>query len=319
MRIARLLFAAALFAATPVGAQTAGDNPVAQVGSWMTRFSTASTEPSAAAATCFPQISASMSRMHDAASAQVALREVRPCSQRIRDGYRKLEASLATMETLPASIEAVSGFNSSRFIADQRRLVLGMIAYLDDIDRLIAAVAANDRAVAMPLVGKVRAGGALVADNMILQARMQQSASRLAFPRAMIELRIILAEAAKLANTGTPTPGGLAIGSDLHALSGRATAATKQIGEGWASDRAMLAKLSGGRRSQLDGVIAAGGEMVSRSSQIGTGIADTLEKASARKILPIGELMTLIGELNRYEAELIKTGQNFAATLQTIG
>lgn len=320
--IARLLLAAALFAAAPAGAQTAGngDSAVAQVGNWLARFAAASVEPSNAATICFPQISAAMSKLRDPASAQAAAREVGPCVGRIRDGYRKLETTLAKLEPLPASIEAASSFNSAKFIADQRGLAVKMVAYLDDIDRLIAAVAANDNAAARPLALKVRAGGALVVDSMILQARMQQSSSRLELARTMIELRIILAEAARLSNTGTPTPGGLSIGSDLRALAVRATTATKALGPSWAHDQALLKKMTGGRsNSQLDGVVAAGGEMAARSGQIGTEIAAALEKASANQVLSINDLMALMGELNRYEAELIKTGQSFAATLQTIG
>jgi hypothetical protein len=314
----RLLLAPVLLAQAAALAQPAYD-PAAEVGAWAAGFIEAVSEPNIVAARCAPAMNAALASMRDSASARAAMVKVRPCGEQIRSAYAGVNAKLDGLHPLPPEIEAKTGFSSARFIADQRRLAAATTAYVDDLNRFIDAMAAGDRAALPGLLARVRTGGGSLMDASILMLRLQQSASRLAFVRRAMELRIVLAEAAKGLLVAVPTAAGLPVGNTMRVLAGRARAAVPAARMAWQEDRVILTRLSGHETSSVTRVLAAGGQLTEDMLSRGDRLATLLDAAGRRPVLPHLEAQRLATELNNLELDMLRSGQAFATALQAEG
>jgi hypothetical protein len=315
---ARLLLVPALLAAAPAGAQTATADPLAVVGTWVGKFAAISAEPASAAATCGPQLGNAVGAARDAATARAAVTQIRPCMDQIRGAYRRSAEALAQFGPVPAEIQAVAPFDMARLVEEQRKQFVAATAYLDDLDGFLVKMGANDRAGAMQLFPKLRAGGAALVDGAILQLRAYKGVGRFGFSNNALELRIVIAEATKLPMTGAASRAGFAIGGGFAALAPRARAAAAAIRTSWERDKTVLRALVGGDAA-MEQLIGPATPMVEGLAVSGEEIAAALQHAGAKPVVPVAELMVLLNELNRQELILAKSIQNFAQTLQTIG
>lgn len=316
--LARLLLVPALLAAAPAGAQTAPADPLATVGSWVGKFAAISAEPTVAAAACGPQLGNAVGAARDAATARTAVTQIRPCLERIRGAYRRSAESLARFGPAPAEVQAVAPFDMDRLIEDQRRQFVAALGYMDNLEAFLATMVANDRAGAARLLPRVRSGGAALVDGTILQLRAYQGVARFGFTRNAIELRIVVAEATKLPMTGAASQTGFAIGGGLNALAPRARAAAAAARTSWERDKASLRALVGGDAA-MEKLIGPATPMVENIAGSGDQIAAALQRAGAKPVVPVADMVALMNELNRHEITVAKSIQNFAQTLQTIG
>lgn len=313
----RLLLAPALLAHAAAFAQPATD-PAAEVGRWAAGFLQAVSEPNVVAAQCAPAMNAALASVRDAASARAAMTRIKPCGERIRAAYAGVDAKLNALHPLSPEIEAGTGFSSAQFIADQRRLAAAATAYVGNLNRFVDAMAAGNQAALPGLLTRVRTGGGSLMDANILMLRLQQSASRLAFVRRTMELRIVLAEAAKSLLVAMPSAAGLPVGDTMRVLAGRARAVVPEARTAWQSDRVMLTRLSGGDAS-LVRVLDASGRLTEELLGRGDRLVVLLGEAGRRTVLSHAEAQRLATELNTLELDMLRSSQAFAAALQARG
>lgn len=313
---ARLLLAAALLAAAPAAAQTRPADPFVAMGDWIGKFAALSVEPASAAAACGPQLNSVMGA-RDATAARAAAVRLRPCTDRIRAAYRRSAEALAQFAPMPAELQAAVRFDSGQLIEGQRRQFTAAIDYMDQLDLLLAKVAANDRAGAAQLLPKVRAGAGALIDGTILPLRAYQAAARFGFTRYGLELRIIAAEAAKLALTGPMSQTGLRIGEGLNALVPRTRQAVAGVRSSWEQDKTSLRALGGS--ATMDPLLDGATPMVGNIALAGEQMASSLAQAARRPVVAPAEVMALLSALNRNEIMIANSIQKFAQTLQTIG
>jgi hypothetical protein len=316
--LARLFLVPALLAAAPAGAQTASADPLAIVGNWVGKFAAISAEPTAAAAACGPQLGNAVGTARDAAAARAAVPRIRPCLDQIRAAYRRSVESLAQFGAAPAEVQAAAPFDANGLIEQQRKQFVAALAYIDDLEAFLGAMAANDRPGATRLVPKVRSGGAALVDGSILQLRAYQGTARFGFTRSAIELRILVAEATKLPMTGTASQAGFAIGGGLNALAPRARAAAAAVRSGWEQDKASLRALAGGDAG-IERLIGPATPMVDTIAASGDQIAVGLQRGGSQPVVPVADMIALMNELSQHELTIARSVQNFAQTLQTIG
>lgn len=315
---ARLLLVPALLAAAPAGAQTASADPLATVGSWVGKFAAISAEPAAAAAACGPQLGNTVGAVRDAATARAAVPRIRPCLEQVRVAYRRSAESLAQFGPAPAEIQAVAPFDANGLIEQQRKQFIAVLSYMDDLEAFLGAMAASDRAGATRLLPKVRSGGAALVDGTILRLRAYQGVSRFGFTHNAIELRIVVAEAAKLPMTGTASQVGFAIGGGLSVLAPKARAAAAAVRSSWEQDKTSLRTLVGGDAG-MEKLIDLATPMVDNIAASGDQIAAALQRGGSKPVVPVADMIALMNELNQHELTIAKSIQNFAQTLQTIG
>ncbi|TGX55951.1 hypothetical protein E5A73_02220 [Sphingomonas gei] len=318
MRV-RLLFAAALFAATPAGAQTPpAADPAVAAGRWLGEFAALSAEPATAVAACGPQLGNAVGAVHDAATARATLTSIRPCMERVRAAYRQSAEALGRFRPAPPEVRTSAHYDLDRLVDEQRKQFVGALSYMDQLDAFFTRVAANDRAGAAQIFPKLRAGGAALVDGTILQLRAYQAVGRFGFTRNALELRIVVAEATKLPMTGAVGPAGFAIGGSLNALVLRARAAVAAVRTSWEQDKVTLRALVGGDAS-MEQLIGPSTLFIDSIAASGDGVALALQRAGRRPVVPLTEVVALLNELNRHELVLAKSVQDFAQTLQTIG
>ena len=316
----RLFLASALLAAAPAGAQTArtDDSLAAAVGTVLGRFTAISAAPSAASATCGPQIANMVGGVRDAASARATAAQLRPCTDRIRAAYRQSAEALEKFGPIPAEIQAATPVDLQQLLEDQRQQFVSAIAYTNDLDTFLAKMAANDRPGAMRLFPKLRSGGAALVDGSIIQMRAAQAIVRFGSTRNAVGLRIVAAEAAKLPLTSAIVPAGFRAGEQLSALTPRASAAAAAVRSGWEQDKVALRALAGGGKA-MEPLIDGAAPMIQRIAASGDEMAAAMQRASERQVVPLAEMVALLNELNRHELIIAKAIQDFAQTLQTIG
>jgi hypothetical protein len=220
---------------------------------------------------------------------------------------------------MPAELQAAAlRFDADRLIESQRVQFAAAVDYMDQLDLLLAKVAADDRAGAVQLLPKVRAGAGILIDGTILPLRAFQAAARFGFTRNGLELRIVAAEAAKLTLTGPMSRAGVDIGKALGALVPRATQATAGVRTSWEQDKVALRALGGGGAA-MDPLLDIATPLVGDMASAGDQMVSALQQAARRPVVPPAEALALLNALNRNEIMIAKSIQGFAQTLQTIG
>lgn len=316
----RLLLASALFAAASAGAQTvpAGESLAASVGAVLGKFTAISAAPSAAFATCGPQIGNMIGGVRDAAGARAAAAQLRPCIDGLRAAYRQSAEALEKFGAIPTEIQTAAPVDLQRLIDEQRQQFISAIAYMDDLDAFLVKMAANDRPGAMRLFPRLRSGGAALVDGSIIQMRAAQAIARFGSTRGALGLRIVAAEAGKLPLTTAVGPAGFQAGEQMRALAPRASAAAAAVRSGWEQDKAALRALAGGGRA-MEPLIEGATPMIQRIAASGDEMAAAMQRAAGRQVVPLADMVALLNELNRHELIIAKAIQDFAQTLQTIG